>query len=227
MRTNLFCLFGIVMLGCAAPRMQTVSNERWQIVPAGQRAQIEQQQADELAAVHAEVQRASAELAAARKQAAARAIAMPSDAPPADADAATLAAWKDDHAARNAAFAEVDRARTAWLNAGVAWAQARLAAATAHVGEVQCETQLARAEAVDRNVGDDASFDTSNFSLQLGHARDSWSGSEGAEVAARAALDDAARRLIRAKAAYALLTRGSAQPVATVDPRRLPPHVGW
>ena len=216
----------VVAAGCAGPRMQTVAQAKWQTVPASERAQIDQMHADELAAARKEEQLAATQVVTARQAQAAPTPARKPETEPADLDAHELATWRADARARSAALAQVDHQRAAWLAANVAWHEKRLVAASARVHVVECQIELARAEAVDRHVGDDDTYDTSGYRGQVGHAQEDWYRAEEAVAMARKALDDDAGSLASAKDIYAALVRAGA-PVAVVDPSHPWRPAGW
>jgi hypothetical protein len=188
-------VFGAAV-GCAGPGVQTVSQARWQKVPAAERTQIDQSHAEDLAAAQAEVATAEKELDAARTP-------QPAKAHPSDPAFA-------------GAFAKVESARAAWQRANVAWREQRLAAARAHVDVIVCDRELARAEAIDYRAGDDDGMDTTPYHAQLGKARDAWFRAQDRAAQARKGLDAAGESLAAAKEQYATLVRDVA-PVASAD----------
>lgn len=196
MRPFIVGLSLIVAVGCAGPGVQTVSQARWQTVPATERDGIDRPHADDLAKAQTDVAAAEKELAAARQPAAPK----------------TSRATDPAYAG---AFATVERERSTWQRANVAWREQRLAAARAHVTVITCDRELARAEAIDFRAGDDDGLDTTPYHAQLNNARDAWFRAQDQVARTRRTLDQAGESLANAKEAYAALVR--AEPVASAD----------
>ena len=209
-----FVLIALVA-GCGAEGMQMVSQAKYQNVPASQRASIEGSRAADLKGAQADETRAVADLAAARKAA---------EVPGAIHAAAPTAKDK-------AALTQVDRARAAWLAAGVTWRERRLEAAQLHVMAIECARELERAEAIDSHTSDDAdaAYDTGPFRAQHGRAEEAWYVAQAKAAVARQALDRAQSALTAAKDVYATVVRDEleSEQLAAVADEPPTPHPMW
>ncbi len=195
MRGLMLGLCFVVAAGCAGARMQTVAEARWQTVPPTERDSIDKPHQDDLSKANGDVMAAQRELDKARQPQAS--LGKPSD------------------PMYGYALGKVDASRAAWQRANITWREQRLDAARAHIAVIQCDLQLARAEAVDFHAGDDNGMDTSPYHAQLNNARDAWFRAQDRVALARKALDQAGEALNAAKEEYAALVR--AEPVASAD----------
>jgi hypothetical protein len=214
MASTRLAVIALAVAACGgAGGMQMVSQARYQKVPASERATIEASRADELKTAQAVEARASTDLAAARQQAASP-----------QAIRAQAPSAKD-----KAALAKVDRARQAWLAAGVTWRARRLEAAQLHVVALECARELERAEAIDAHTSDDETYDTRGFRDQHGHAQEAWYVAEAKAVDARKLFDKAAEALSDAKGEYAAVVRDELETdqLAAVADAPMTPHPMW
>ena len=195
MRGLILGLSFVMAAGCGAARMQTVAEARWQTVPQGERDSIDKPRQDDLSKANGEVMTAQRELDKARQP-------QPSLGKPKDP-------------MYGYALGKVDASRAAWQRANITWREQRLDAARAHIAVIQCDRELARAEAVDFHAGDDNGMDTTPYHAQLNNARDAWFRAQDRVALARKALDQAGEALANAKEEYAALVR--AEPVASAD----------
>lgn len=193
------------LTGCAEQAL-IVSDADWEIVPPAQRAALDHR-------FEADLKAALDERAAAKAAVAALAHEPPVTPRTAGrpAPAATGDPWAssvhdrekrrvDAHGRVEVAAAEVQRTNRAWREL---WFEE----ASAKVDMLVDQRQLTRAQAVDRNLKGEDTYDTAPLRGQLSRSQRRWYALSGQANAARDAFDHANANLMSAKEAYAQLMR--------------------
>jgi len=227
----------LLVAGCAG-EVLVVPDSDWQKVPAAERDAVEHQVAADLASVRAELAAATASLAELKRSqpppaAPPTAPRAPAGGKPAGNGDEPAAASHSQDPAGLRAKAQVETARAAWQRADLTWRQLRVDAANARLETIGYQRELARAQAVDRNLPGTDHYDIAPLRGQFSHAQKRWYNVSSAAAQARAAFEQAGANLASAKEAYAQLIRGgpppsSAQPTTGGDDRApLLPLPGW
>ena len=208
MRNRLFVLLSLITLGGCAASFATVPADRWQIVPDGERAAIDQRNAAQLVVATTAEKAAATQVATAERGVAGGVVARRTPAPvPATSDPAEAASRRAQADREAKAMTRVDRAQLAWRRATLTWHQRRLDAARARVVVVRAELEHDRAYAVDRKLPSDETYDVTTFRGQLANAQLRWYEATTRIDQARTELTAATRELAAAKEAYSALLR--------------------
>ena len=230
-------LLPLLVAGCAS-EVLVVPDSDWQKVPAAERDAIERQLAADLTSARAELAAATASLAELKRAqsppaATPAAPHAPTGAKPAEnGDEPATASHSQDQAGVRAK-AQVEAAKAAWQRADLTWRQLRVDAANARLATIGYQRELARAQAVDRNLPGTDHYDVAPVRGQFSHAQQRWHSVASAAAQAHTAFEQASANLASAKEAYAQLIRGgpppfSAQPTTGGDDRApLLPLPGW
>ncbi|HEY0194094.1 MAG TPA: hypothetical protein VGC42_23415 [Kofleriaceae bacterium] len=221
----------LLVAGCATERL-TVAASDWQTVPAPQRRKLDHQSQAELDAARAEARLAARTLAELEHAPAEAPLGGKlAGAPAAGGNAAWAAEQAQHDRARGAALGRIDRAALAKRRRELAWRQRWVVAATDRIDVVTAERELQRAQAVDRNLLGDDTYETAPLRGQFSQAQVRWYTAAGDADQARGAFERATRELTSAKEAYAELMKagpGNAMADATAaaepprDPFQLP-----
>jgi len=224
MRLVPWLVVSALLAGCGGGFL-SVSEARWQSVPARDRDAIEAAYRADLARADADLRAATAALATAEATAAtatAGVRATPAAIEPgeqtaaADAPIATEDAWArvvGEHArAKTSAIAGVAQAKAAWATAELAWRQRRLDVATAQLEMVRADHEFQRARAVGGRIQDDYDFDIARYRGQRASAQARWYLAETRASEARTAVVQTGAGLASAKEVVATLARTGPRP---------------
>jgi len=230
-------LLPLLIAGCAGEAL-VVSDSDWRQVPAAERDAVERQLAADLASARAELAAATASLAE-LKHAQSTPAATPA-APHAPSGATPAANGEEPATAPHAqdpatlhAKAQVEAAKATWQHADLTWRQLRVDAANALLATMGSQRELARAQAVDRNLPGNDHYDVAPLRGQYSHAQQHWHSVASAAAQARTAFEQASATLASAKETYAQLIRGGPPPSSTQttaiadDHAPLQPLPGW
>jgi hypothetical protein len=206
----------LLIAGCAESAL-LVPESDWMIVPAPQRATLDKQYETELAACRAELAAASASLAA---------IPHAQPAPPRASAAAEPAIPGDDpwleverHRAqqRNEARGRVEATTAEVYRADLAWRQLRVETAEARLAMVVSQRELIRAQAINRNLRGEDTYDAAPLRGQFSREQRHWYALATKAATARDAFEHATTDLASYKEAYAQLARALPMRVAEPD----------
>jgi hypothetical protein len=196
----------LLIAGCAEGTL-VVPDSDWRNVPAAQRETIDRRHDAELASARTELATATASLAAfQRAPAPPRAAARAPATAPGDADEVAKLA-RDLERARTEALGRVNAATEDKQRTDLAWRQIRVDAAHAQIEMIVARRELTRAQAIDRNMPGNDSYDTAPLRGQFSRAQQRWYAISRSARTARDAFEHASADLASAKEAYAQLTR--------------------
>jgi hypothetical protein len=186
----------VITAGCSG--FVNVPGPSWNTVSVADRESIDRGDASAVASAQLEVHVASTALQAAQ--------------------ASVLAprATTVDSADQQAALTRVARANDAERRARVAWCEARLDSATAHLASARANREFNRARAVDNATTGDDEYDVTPFRVQAGIAEIEYARREARTNEARTRLTWAVADVASQKEAYAQLMR-AAVPINLAD----------
>jgi hypothetical protein len=197
----------LLITGCAEQAL-IVPDADWRTVPQVQRDKIDRQQDADLAAAQAELHAATTSLAAFHQvpQPPRNASAHPTSgsADPNDLWATTA---HDHEKSRSEALGRVEAAMADKQRTDLAWRQLRVEAARANLDMVVTKRELTRAQAIDRNMPGNDTYDTAPLRGQFSHTQQRWYAVSTRARAARDAFERASAQLASSKEAYAQLMR--------------------
>jgi len=211
---KLLCaVLGVVVLGCTGGGFARVPAKDWQALPTAKRDATDASTRQALVTAGTEVSAATTALAIAQKaldaDTAKRAkkaqpVAKTQAAASADPDAVQQAAAADQQAK---AKTEIDNANRAQLEAVVAWRQARLDAAQAHLDVVLARREFDHALAIDRSLTSDQTYDVDPYRGQYASTQERWYTAEQRSTESQQKVAQASRELAAAKDTLAQMVR--------------------
>lgn len=209
-------VMGVLLAGCSGGGFAKVPARDWQALPTAKREATDAQTRQALVTAGTEVSTATAALATAQKaldadtaKRAAKAADTKTKQPQAtavaaDADAAQLQANADKQAK---ARADIDHANRAQLEAVVAWRQARLDAAQAHLDVVLARREFDHALAIDRSLTADQTYDVDPYRGQYADSQQGWYTAEERSTEAQQKMVATSRELAASKDTLAQMVR--------------------
>ena len=211
LRVHLALLLWIT--GCAEQALVVPASD-WTIVPAERRAAIDKQHDADLAAARADLAAASASLAA---------LPSPTVGPPAPPrPAAVDAEDRGREQTRLTALGRIRAAEAELLRRDRERHTLRVEAARARIAMIESQRELVRAQAVNRALPGDETYDSAPLRGQFSRAQQRWYALSARARAAHDAFNRAGSDLAATKEAYAQVMRNGAPPplvpmVAEVD----------
>lgn len=196
----------LLLIGCAEGAL-VVPDSDWRTVPAPQRDAIDRTHQSELAAAHAELTAATASLAAFQRAPATQRAAPARAAAPADPDEALARLARDLEQSRADALRRVNAAAEDKQRTDLAWRRLRVDEARAQIDMTEARNELTRAQAIDRNMPGNDTYDTAPVRGQFSRVQRRWYAIAREAHAARDAFEHASADLASAKEAYAQLMR--------------------
>jgi hypothetical protein len=210
---KLLCaVLGVVMAGCSGGGFARVPAKDWQALPTAKRDATDASTRQALVTAGTEVSAATAALANAQKALDADAAKRAKKAQPATTQAAASAdpdAMQQQVAADQQAKARVsiEDANRTQLEAVVAWRQARLDAAQAHLDVVLARREFDHALAIDRSLNADQTYDVDPYRGQYASTQERWYTAETRSTEAQQKVAQASRDLAAAKDTLAQMVR--------------------
>ena len=197
----------LLIAGCAEQAL-VVPESDWQTVPAAQRAAIDRQYEADLAAARAELTAATASLAALPRAQPAPPQAAPRPAAPRPAsDDPWATAMRDHEQSRIDARGRVETAIAAVQRTDAVWRQLRVDTARARLDMLVAQREVTRAQAINRNLPGDDTYETAPVRGQFSRVQQRWYAVASRARTARDAFEHATTDLASAKEAYAQIMR--------------------